>query len=115
MTVRRTRRTELGLRLRHPWPPLRPLAIISLRQPPYSMSVSAANAAEPDDRPYPLDWEDVAELRVFRTTEERWQRLIGWRAEMQRKGWKLLRVSADGGEMVAVFGRTKDELLSRLG
>jgi len=57
----------------------------------------------------------VAELRVFRTTAERWQRLIGWRAEMRRKGWKLLRVSADAGEMVAVFGRTKDSLLARQG
>lgn len=64
-------------------------------------------------RPYPDDWEDVAELRVFRTTEERWQRLIAWRAEMRHKGWKLLQVTADRGEMVAVFGRTKTALLSR--
>ncbi len=32
---------------------------------------------------------------------------------MRRKGWKLLRVSAEGGEMVAVFGRTRAELLAR--
>ena len=64
-------------------------------------------------RPYPDNWEAVAELRVFRTTEERWQRLIAWRAEMQHKGWKLLQVTADRGEMVAVFGRTKTALLSR--
>lgn len=63
--------------------------------------------------PYPSNWEDVAELRVFRTTEERWQKLIGWRGDMRRKGWKLLRVSAEGGEMVAVFGRTRAELLAR--
>jgi hypothetical protein len=74
------------------------------------MTVRPAAAA---DQPYPPNWEDVAELRVFRTTAERWQRLIAWRAEMRRKGWKLLQVSADGGEMVAVFGRTKDKLLAR--
>jgi len=62
-----------------------------------------------------MDWEEVAELRVFRTTEERWQRLIGWRTEMRRKGWRLLRVGSVPGEMVAVFGRTKDELLERQG
>jgi hypothetical protein len=70
---------------------------------------------EPDERPYPVDWDQVAELRVFRTTAERWQRLLGWRSEMRRKGWKLLRVSAPAGEMVAVFGRTKEELLARQG
>ena len=64
-------------------------------------------------RPYPDYWERVAELRVFRTTAERWERLIRWRAEMRRKGWKLLRVSSEEGEMVAVFGRTKDELLAQ--
>ena len=62
-------------------------------------------------RPYPENWEKVAELRVFRTTNERWQQLIGWRQEMLRKGWKLLHVSSDHGEMLAVFGRTRPELL----
>lgn len=55
----------------------------------------------------------MAELRVFRTTAERWHKLIGWRGDMQRKGWKLLQVSSDAGEMVAVFGRTRSELLAR--
>lgn len=73
--------------------------------------ISADQSARSSDRPYPKDWEKVAELRVFRTTAERWQQLIGWRAEMQRKGWKLLHVSADAGEMLAVFGRTRPELL----
>ncbi|UCF40091.1 MAG: hypothetical protein JSW43_10150 [Gemmatimonadota bacterium] len=77
------------------------------------MSKRPRDVPEPDARPYPVDWEQVAELRVFRTTEERWQRLIGWRTDMRRKGWKLLQVSARAGEMVAVFGRTKDELLAR--
>jgi hypothetical protein len=32
---------------------------------------------------------------------------------MQRKGWRLLQVSSEAGDMVAVFGRTKTELLER--
>jgi hypothetical protein len=79
------------------------------------MPESAAGSTEPAERPYPVDWEEVAELRVFRTTEERWQRLITWRSEMRRKGWRLLQVSAETGEMIAVFGRTKDELLKKQG
>ena len=79
------------------------------------MPESALRSAPSPERPYPVDWEDVAELRVFRTTEERWQRLIGWRSDMKRKGWKLLRVAAVAGELVAVFGRTKEELLARQG
>jgi hypothetical protein len=75
--------------------------------------VPSKSAAYPADRPYPEDWEQVAELRVFRTPAARWQHLIGWRAEMRRKGWKLLQVSAERGEMVAVFGRTKETLLQR--
>jgi len=77
------------------------------------MPETTTDSARDAPRPYPEDWEAVAELRVFRTTEQRWQRLIGWRAEMGRKGWKLLQVSADGTDMVAVFGRTKDQLLKK--
>jgi len=65
------------------------------------------------DQPYPPFWEDVAELRVLRTAEHDWERLIGWRAELGKKGWRLLQVSAEAGEIVAVFGRTKSELLNR--
>jgi hypothetical protein len=79
------------------------------------MPERTAGSTDSAERPYPLDWEGVAELRVFRTTEERWQRLMGWRSEIRRKGWRLLRVSAVAGEMVAVFGRTKDELLDKRG
>jgi hypothetical protein len=46
---------------------------------------------------------------VFRTTVAEWEKLIAWRADMGKRGWKLLRVSSDGPEMVAVFGRTKAE------
>ncbi len=58
-------------------------------------------------KPYPPHWEAVADLRVFRTTSQEWEKLIGWRADMRKRGWKLLRVSSEGQEMVAIFGRTK--------
>jgi len=51
----------------------------------------------------------VADLRVFRTTSEEWQKLLGWRQDMRRRGWKLLRVSSEGSELVAIFGRTKED------
>ena len=70
-------------------------------------------AEAPGSQPYPDVWEDVAELRVFRTTAPKWASLIGWRAEMLRKGWKLLRVTTQRGEIVAVFGRTRAELKQR--
>jgi hypothetical protein len=65
------------------------------------------------NQPYPPAWEHVAELRVLRTGERDWERLIGWRAELGRKGWRLLQVNAESGDIVAVFGRTKRELLSK--
>jgi len=58
-------------------------------------------------KPYPQQWETVADLRVFRTTSEEWEKLLAWRADMRKRGWKLLRVSSDGPELVAIFGRTK--------
>jgi hypothetical protein len=60
-------------------------------------------------KPYPQHWETVADLRVFRTTNEEWEKLIGWRSDMRKRGWKLLRVSSEGPELVAIFGRTKVE------
>ena len=60
-------------------------------------------------KPYPAHWESVADLRVFRTTAVEWERLIVWRTDMLKRGWKLLRVSSDGPEMVAIFGRTKSD------
>jgi len=71
------------------------------------------NAPPPAGQAYPESWEDVAEIRVFRTNPEQWQRLIGWRNEMKAKGWRLLRVSDLEGDLTAVFGRTRDELLAR--
>jgi hypothetical protein len=60
-------------------------------------------------KPYPAQWERVADLRVFRTTTEDWEKLIAWRADMRKRGWRLLRVSHEGPELVAVFGRTKSD------
>src|SRR5207245_2856403 len=30
-------------------------------------------------KPYPPQWEQLADLRVFRTTTHEWEKLIGWR------------------------------------
>jgi hypothetical protein len=70
---------------------------------------TALLSMSPSSKPYPAQWEQVADLRVFRTTSEEWEKLIGWRADMRKRGWKLLRVSSEGTEMVAIFGRTKDD------
>lgn len=110
MTVRRAQRSN-RTRLTAP-PTLAPRSRLT-----YHFGVTAGTSAEPGHprspgRRYPESWERVAELRVFRTTTARWQQLIGWRGEMRRKGWKLLHVSSEKGEMFAVFGRTRPELLS---
>ncbi|HEX9394216.1 MAG TPA: hypothetical protein VF923_06170 [Gemmatimonadales bacterium] len=44
---------------------------------------------------------------MFRTTAVEWERLIVWRNDMLKRGWKLLRVTSEGPELVAIFGRTK--------
>jgi hypothetical protein len=57
--------------------------------------------------PYPPHWENVADLRVFRTSAGEWEKLIGWRTDMRKRGWKLLKVTSEESEVVAIFGRTK--------
>jgi hypothetical protein len=70
-----------------------------------------SRSSTPQDRkPYPDSWEQVADLRVFRTTASDWDRLISWRTDMRKRGWKLLRVTSDDSELVAVFGKTKPDL-----
>jgi hypothetical protein len=56
---------------------------------------------------YPRSWEHVAQLRVFRTSTGEWDKVVSWRADMVKRGWKLLRVSTDAEEIVAVFGKTR--------
>ena len=69
--------------------------------------------ADTPNRAYPVEWDAVAELRVFRTTAPRWTSLIAWRAEMRRKGWKLLKDATESGEVIGEFGRTRAELKHR--
>ena len=61
-------------------------------------------------KPYPESWDKVADLRVFRTSPREWEKLIAWRADMRKRGWKLLKVTSDDIELVAVFGKTKSDL-----
>lgn len=72
-----------------------------------------ATPKQTESRPYPDGWDQVAEIRVFRTTGGEWQSLIVWRRDMKRKGLKLLKVATRRGEMLAVFGRTRGDLLER--
>ncbi len=71
-----------------------------------------SRSTSPQDRnkPYPEAWEQVAELRVFRTSARDWERLITWRQDMRKRGWKLLKVTSDEVELVAVFGKTKTDI-----
>jgi hypothetical protein len=64
-------------------------------------------------KPYPEQWERVADLRVFRTSPDAWEKLIAWRTDMGKRGWRLLRVTHEGPELVAVFGRTKADRQDR--
>ncbi|MFI5235433.1 MAG: hypothetical protein ACHQXA_06970 [Gemmatimonadales bacterium] len=74
---------------------------------------SQAELPPSTDHLYPATWERVAELRVFRTPQAAWERLIAWRGDMRKRGWRLLRVTSDADELVAVFGKTKPELTGR--
>jgi hypothetical protein len=59
------------------------------------------------NKPYPDAWEQVADLRVFRTAAEDWDRLATWRHDMTKRGWRLLKVTSDEVELIAVFGKSK--------
>ena len=65
--------------------------------------------AKSSSAPYPPHWENVADLRVFRTTPQAWEKLITWRTDMRKRGWKLLKVTSEDTEVVAIFGRTKNK------
>ena len=67
----------------------------------------SATPHKPPSTPYPPHWENVADLRVFRTTAAEWEKLISWRNDMRKRGWKLLKVISEETEVVAIFGRTK--------
>jgi hypothetical protein len=69
--------------------------------------MSRPSASHDKNKPYPDAWEQVADLRVFRTDARDWDRLATWRTDMRKRGWKLLKVTSDDVELVAVFGKTK--------
>jgi hypothetical protein len=48
----------------------------------------------------------------LRTVAGDWDKLIGWRNDMTKRGWRLLKVTSDDKEIVAVFGKTKTTLHS---
>ncbi|MDH4131450.1 MAG: hypothetical protein OEW17_00860 [Gemmatimonadota bacterium] len=60
-----------------------------------------------NNKPYPDSWEQVADLRVFRASAEDWDRLATWRHDMTKRGWRLLKVTSDEIELIAVFGKAK--------
>jgi hypothetical protein len=62
------------------------------------------------NKPYPETWEQVADLRVFRASADDWDKLSLWQNDMRKRGWKLLRVTSDDVELVAVFGKTKPDI-----
>ncbi len=59
------------------------------------------------DKPYPPQWEETAEIRVFRAPHAEWDKLSAWSADMRKRGWRLLRVSSDHGQIVAVYGKSR--------
>jgi hypothetical protein len=59
------------------------------------------------DRPYPEAWADVAELKVFRARADEWDKLPTWSADMRRRGWRLLKVTSDEDELVAIYGKAR--------
>jgi hypothetical protein len=69
--------------------------------------MSRQTSSQDRSKPYPESWEQVADLRVFRTSAADWDRLSSWRQDMRKRGWKLLKVTSDEVELVAVFGKTK--------
>lgn len=64
---------------------------------------------------YPAAWERTADVRVFRAPATDWDRLSTWSAEMRRRGFRLLRVSTERDQLVAIFGRTRDAHLKPAG
>jgi hypothetical protein len=59
------------------------------------------------DKPYPAHWDDVADIKVFRATHAEWEKLPAWSAEMKKRGWRLLRVTSEGSQIVAVYGKSR--------
>jgi hypothetical protein len=44
----------------------------------------------------------------MRAPTDDWQKLIAWRIDLHKRGFRLLRVTSAHNEMVAIFGRSRD-------
>jgi len=56
-------------------------------------------------KPYPAQWERVADLRVFRTSPEAWEKLIAWRTDgslVEHAGSVNFEARPDGTTLVCV-------------
>ena len=58
-------------------------------------------------KPYPAAWERATEIRVFRAPAGQWAKVLDWRTDLGRHGWKLLQLSSDDREITAIFGKTR--------
>ena len=92
-------RTELGLSA----PPTRcPLGVPTGGRPALTTPFGPNSAG-----PYPASWEARADIRVLRAPASQWEKLIQWRADTTTRAWRLLKVTSEGQEIIAVFGRPR--------
>ena len=59
-------------------------------------------------KPYPAAWERATEIRVLRAPAGEWTKVVAWRTDLGRHGWKLLQLSSDDVEITAVFGKIRN-------
>jgi hypothetical protein len=58
-------------------------------------------------KPYPAAWDRASEIRVLRAPAGEWTKVVAWRTDLARHGWKLVQLSSDDREITAVFGKTR--------
>ena len=73
----------------------------------FPASPGAARISPVTAKPYPPHWEQVAEIRVLRAPVSDWDKLSVWGVDMRKRGWRLLQVNTDSGQIVAVFGKAR--------
>lgn len=69
--------------------------------------MTRSSAAHQAPKPYPPSWDDSAEIRVLKAGAGDWSKVTMWRNDLGRHGWKLLQLTSDEHEIVAVFGKTR--------
>ncbi|MEO8030722.1 MAG: hypothetical protein ABI765_07730 [Gemmatimonadota bacterium] len=74
--------------------------------------MTRTSAASLAPKPYSPSWDESAEIRVFKAPAEEWSKVTGWRNDLGRHGWKLLQLTSDDHEIVAVFGKTRPPRLA---